>query len=94
MPEAVIPFKLNSRSFTIAIFVIMAVVRLLFVVLGALTRRPWWWKKITAWMKTMQLDETAHHLSTSEYGSRLALRRGHNYRDRTMDGVEMDTIGV
>jgi len=63
----------------------MAVVKLLFVVLGALPRRPQW-KKITAW--TMQLD------SIGEYGSRLALRRGRNYPDNTTDDVEMDTFSV
>ncbi|PSS22711.1 hypothetical protein M430DRAFT_16661 [Amorphotheca resinae ATCC 22711] len=86
MPQAVIPFKLDSKSFIVTTFTIMVVVRLLFVVIRALLRQPWWWKKITAWMKKLQLDEMAH--------SRLALRRGRIYPDRSTDDIEMDTLGV
>jgi len=94
MPQAVIPFKLNFKSFAITILVIMVVVRLLFVILGALLRRSWWWKKITAWTKEMQLDVKTQIFSTCEYGSRLALRRDRNYRYKIIDGVEMNTLGV
>jgi hypothetical protein len=94
MPQAVIPFKLNAKSFFIATLVIMAVVRLLFAVLGALLRQSWWWKKITTWVKTMQLDEMTRRLSTSHYGNRFALRGVRSYPDRATEGVEMDTFGV
>jgi hypothetical protein len=94
MPRAVIPFNLNSKSFLIAIFVAMVTTRLLFIVLGVFLRWPWWWKKITARIKAIQLDGIVHSLSISGYDRRLALRRGRNSPDEIIDGVEMETVGV
>jgi hypothetical protein len=56
MPQELVPFKLNSKSFVIAVIVVMAVVRLSFSVLGTLPRRPRWIMKFTAWAKTIQLN--------------------------------------
>lgn len=71
MPQAVIPFKLNPKSFVIAIFVIMATVRLLFVVFGALLR---WWKAIP-------LNGMALGPKTMEKVGWFIARRGRNYSD-------------
>lgn len=77
MPESVMPFKLNSKSFIISIFVIMAIVRLLFVLLGALVRRPWLWKKVTVWKKTAQFDELYQRFAMSGNDCGLGVRRGY-----------------
>jgi hypothetical protein len=77
MPESVLPFKLNSKSFIISIFVIMAIVRLLFILLGALVRRPWLWRKVTAWKKTTQLDELYQRFAMNGNDSGLGVRRGY-----------------
>jgi hypothetical protein len=90
MPQTVIPVRLDPKYFTAVILFIMVWVKLLFVVLCAMPSRPWWWKKITAWMKKLPLDEMGH--------SWLVLRRGRNYPDRatdirTTEGMEM-TLAV
>jgi hypothetical protein len=79
MPESVIPFKLNSKSFVISILVIMAIVRLLFVLLGAIVRRPWLWKKAVAWKKMVQLDELCQHFGAG--GNDCGLRARRSYTD-------------
>ena len=77
MPESVLPFKLNSKSFAISIFVIMAIVRLLFILLGMLVRRPWLWRKVTAWKKTEQLEELYQRFAMSGNDCELGVRRGY-----------------
>ena len=64
MQPAVIPFDLNPRSFTIAIFVLMALV---FVIRKTLLHWTWCRGKIAAQMKTWESDEIVEHCSTSEY---------------------------
>ncbi len=71
MPQAVIPFKLNPTSFIIAIFVIMATLKLLFAVFGALLH---WWK-------TTQLNRMVLSLKTIETVGWFMVRRGRNYSD-------------
>jgi hypothetical protein len=75
MPPAVIPFTINTKSFAISIFVFMAMVKLLFVVFGALLH---WWKKINSSMKGDPLDQKASHLSTFENINWFALRKWRN----------------
>jgi hypothetical protein len=88
LPQTVVPFQLNSKSFTVSIFIIIAVVRLLFVVLCALPRRPLWWIKTTAWLKRRQSDAVA-------YG-RFMPRRGKITKgpDHTPDGLELKSLEV
>jgi heme/copper-type cytochrome/quinol oxidase subunit 1 len=69
MPQAVIPFKLNTKSFVVAIFVIMASVRLLFAVFGALLR---WWKAI-------RLNRMALSPKTIEKIGWFIIKRGRSY---------------
>jgi len=88
MQPTVIPFDLNPRSFTIAIFALMALV---FVIRKTLLHWTWWRKKITAQMKTRELNEIVEHRSTSEYLSGFAPIRG-RYLNRTRGDVEMDAF--
>lgn len=83
MPKELIPFKLNSKSFVVSILVIMAIVRLLFVLLGAIIRRPWLWKKAAGWKKMVQLDELCQRFATGGNDCGLGVRRGYS------DDVEM-----
>lgn len=74
MPQAVIPFTINTKSFVIAIFVFMAMVKLIFVIFGALLH---WWRKINS-MKADPLDQKASHLSAFEKVSWFVLRKWRN----------------
>jgi hypothetical protein len=94
MPQAVIPFKLDSKSFIIAIIVIMGLVRLSFVFLCALPHHSWWWKKIKAGVQTMHLDELSYGLPAIDFCSGLTIRRGRNQPDSTANSVEMNTFRV
>ena len=60
MPQAVVPFELNSKSFTISIFIIMAVVRLLFIAQCALSRGPSYWVKATVWIMKRRVDAVSY----------------------------------
>lgn len=88
MPKSAVLFDLNNKSFTITVFVIMAVMKLLLVVPCVLPREPLWWSKITAWIRirAWQLYPTAN--------SRFALRRDIRNPDRTSDGVDMEVLEV
>jgi hypothetical protein len=88
MQPAVIPFDLNPRSFTIAIFVLMALV---FVIRKTLLHWAWWRKKIAAQMKARELDEMVEHRSASEYLSGLAPITS-RYLGGTGGDVEMDAF--
>ena len=94
MPQAVIPFKLNAKSFVIAVVVIMVVLRLLFSLHDAFLHRSRWWKKVTQCMATMQLDEISHRLSISEYGSMFVRRIRRNCVGGSAADVEMETFEV
>lgn len=97
MPEAVIPFQPNFKSFIITIFVMMIVVRLLFVILGGLSRQPWRWRRFSAWIKTAQLDgiRAPWINSAVNYASDiLSLARGRNHSTAMVEGIEMDTLNV
>jgi len=93
MPQAVIPFTLNFKSFVITIVVAVAVLRLLFFVSRVPFRRSWLWERIAAAPKTMKLDGTMglRLPSTSECGGNpFTLRRGRgNDSDRTTNATEM-----
>ena len=90
MQPAVIPFDLSPRSFTIAIFVLIALV---FVIRRTLLHWTWWRKKFAAQMKTRELDEIVEHRSTSGYLSGLAPITG-RYLNGTRGDVEMDAFGA
>jgi len=75
MPEAVIPFEMNTKSFVIAIFVISVVLRLLFILFGALLHRL---RKVNLVLKTEPFGEMAFGLSTFERFGWFVLRRGFN----------------
>jgi hypothetical protein len=90
MQSDIIPFDLNPKSFTIAIFALMALVAVIRKTLSHWTR---WRKKITEQMKTRELDEIVEHRSTSEYLSGFAPIRG-RYLNRARGDVEMDAFGA
>ena len=73
MPEAVIPFEMNTKSFVIAIFVITVMLRLLFIVFGALLHRL---RKINLMLKSEPFGDMAFGLSTFERFGWFLLRRG------------------
>lgn len=58
MPPAVIPFTINARSFVLSIFVFMVMVKLLFIVFGAMLHR---WRKINSSTKADPLDQKTSH---------------------------------
>lgn len=76
MPSEVIPFQLSPRSFVVAIFVIMAIVRLLFTVFGAMLRR---WKAI-------QLNRMALSPKTIERFGWFIIRKSRNCSDDVETG--------
>lgn len=61
MPEAIIPFHLNSRSFVLSFFVFMIIVRLSSIGLSALSR---WWKRAPRLGQTISIYKTALYLSS------------------------------
>jgi len=93
MPQAVIPFTPNFKSFVITIIVAVAVLRLLFFVSHIPFRRSWLWERIAAGPKTIKPDGTMglRVPSTLECGSSLfSLRRGRgNDADRRTNATEM-----
>jgi hypothetical protein len=89
MPQNVVPFKMNFRSFVISTMVIMAVANMVRLLFLASSRKPGWWRKIAAPIEIMQLSGVAHRFLTGDHGI-----RGRNVNDRTTDNVELPTIGV
>jgi hypothetical protein len=98
MPQAIMNFNPNAKSFFIAVVVIMVVLRLLFALQDAFSNRSRWWKKVTQWIAkritTMQLDEIATRLPISEYGSMLLQRIRRTRVDRRRNGVERESFEV
>jgi len=94
MPQAVIPFKQDPKSFILAILVIMVLVRLLFVLISALPRRPWWWNKITTWMRMMHRTEGANRRRVMNNYRRSLIWNGDRSPERTTDLVEFETLEV
>lgn len=87
MPQAVIPFDLNSKTFFISILVSMAGSRLIFLLLQTLSGPTW--GLITVCIKITGLNCMTPHLSTSEIYNMLALRRRQKRRERDPNDVEM-----
>jgi hypothetical protein len=94
MPQAVIPFPQNFKSFVIANFVIIAVVRLVFVVLSASPRQPRWWKKLSTSFRTMQLDDIVQRLSIGERGRRLTRKMSRGDVYSATESMELPTVRV
>lgn len=92
MPQAVIPFKLDSKSFIISILVIMGVIKLAFVILCAMPSRTWWLKRVRVGLKILHLDDLSQRLSI--YDSRnTAVINGYGQTDST-HVVDMDRFSV
>lgn len=98
MPQPVMHFNPNAKSFFIAVVVIMVVLRLLFALQDAFSNRSRWWKKVTQWIAkriaTMQLDEIATRLPITEYGNMLLQRIRRTRADRRRNGVERESFEV
>jgi len=91
MPQEVIPFTPNFKSFVVTIIVILAVLRLLFFVSHIPFHRFWLWERIAAGPKTMKPNRTSLRLPSILEGSGsilLALRRDRSNDD---DGRTNDT---
>ena len=84
MPQAVIPFTRNPKSFIVTIFVIMAMVRLLFLVFGALLHR---WKIVNASVKEMPFNQMAFRPWGIERIGLFTPRRGRNHSNNVELGV-------
>ena len=93
MPQAVIPFTLNFKSFVITIVVVVAVLRLLFYLSHIPFRRCLLWERIAARPKTLKPDGTMalrFPSTLARVGALLALRRSRrNDTDITTNGTEM-----
>lgn len=92
MPQQVIPIKQNFKSVVVTVFINMAMINLLFVFLGDLSRHPRWWKKFAPWIKALQLDRampTSISLLSECYGNLRTPRRGSTTSSETTDRIEM-----
>lgn len=86
MPQAVIPFTMNTKSFFITIVVVMAIMRLFLIILGVLT---FWWRKTDPPLKAEPMDRTDVSLSRFEKFCWFALKR----KRRCFVDVEMGVPG-
>jgi hypothetical protein len=95
MSQKVVPFMMNFRSFVISTLVMMAMANMIRLLFFASSHKHGWWRKITALIETLHLDERAHRSRTGGYGIRF-MRRGPNANDRNGDtsSVELSSIGV
>ena len=84
MPQAVIPFPMNTKSFVATILAVMVMMRLF---LAALT---FWWRRTNSPLKAEPMGGTGVGLSRFEKFCRLFLRR----EPRLPDDVEMGDVGV
>jgi hypothetical protein len=89
MRDGVVPFQLNFKSFVGVTLSMMIVMRLLFFIFRGTPGLPWWWKQITAWIKTLKVEGRACSLSIRGYGIRDS-----NHHDKNMGDVELGTVGV
>jgi len=85
MPQAIVPFKMNVKSFLVVNVVIMVVVRLLSMVLRGPLQQSWLWICITEWIKTLPWDA---NISLRKW------RRGRNVPDISTEGTEMRVLEV
>ena len=64
MQQEVIPFDLNTRSFALAVFLlIVTVYAIRFAIRQALSRWPLLRRRITLWIKTEKFGESGDELS-------------------------------
>jgi hypothetical protein len=94
MSPAVIPFKLDVKAFVIALLVITALVRLIFILLAGVIRRSWLWNRATGWINPIRLDGMAERFSANMYNRTLMVRRGRKFPDATADEVNVDRLTV
>lgn len=86
MPPAVIPFTMNTKSFFISIFAVLAMMRLFLIVLGVL---PFSWRKVDPPLKAEPMNRTDFRLSRFEKFCRFVLRR----KFKGPVDVEMGVVG-
>jgi hypothetical protein len=89
MPQAVVPFKLGTKSFVIAIVVIVIIIKLAFFILCSMPNGSWWVKKMKIWLKIMHFDQSSHPLSRNENGDRITTRSSRVRSDVTTMDIEM-----
>lgn len=92
MPEAMIVFQPNPRSFAIVAFMLMIAVRLLFVIYETLPGFPWWWKTVLALTKTLKLEGMGYYVSPFVYRGRLVPRRHRNHPVRNTHDIEIGSL--
>lgn len=92
MPEAMVVFQPNSKSFIIVAFILMVAIRLIFVICETLPGFLWWWKAFFALTKIVKLEGEGYCVWLSAYGSMLVPRRDRNYPNRNTHDVERGTL--
>lgn len=90
MPQ--IPFELNVKSFSTTVFIIMFVLRLLFVAHNVMLYLSRYWKRVFEIVMTVRLDEVTNRLPIGKYFNMLARIRRRNFADRITDDVEMEAL--
>ena len=83
MPPAAVPFTMNTKSFAISFFVFMATVKLLIMVLGALSY--WWRKRQANWKAEPLYAMSLQHLSAIGEIGWFLVRRGQRNLPRDME---------
>jgi hypothetical protein len=94
MPEAMVVFQPNPKSFAIVAFMLMIAVRLLFLIYESLPGFSWWWKTVLALTKTLKLEGLGYCVSLFVNRSRVVLRRDRNYLDKNTHDVEMGSLSA
>ena len=87
MPQAVIPFPMNTKSFLMTILAVMVMMRLFLMLLGAI---PFWLRKIDSSSKAEPMDGTELTVSRFEKFWRFVLKR----KRKHPDDIEMSDAGV
>ena len=92
MPEAMVVFQPNPKSFAIVAFMLMIAVRLLFVIYETLPGFLWWWNTVLALTKISKLEGAGYYVSPFVYGGRLVPRRDRNNPERHTHDIEMGSL--
>jgi hypothetical protein len=88
MPQAAVPFTMNTKSFTISFLVFTVAVKLLVIVLGTLS---YWWREKQATSKAeSSYPMSLYHLSTIGKIGWFLVKRGQRNLSRDME--EMGVI--
>jgi hypothetical protein len=83
MSPAVVPFKMNTKSFFVVLIVILISVRLLSIALSSPLQKSWLGNCINKWRNSCPIDADS---------SPRILRRGRNLRRNDTEGTELRVL--